>query len=83
MTEKTKNKQQIRDLREYSSQTNMRLIIGGIFLLLVVGLGLIYLIFGNGAVFSAFLCILAGFFPLFLIYISFLIIDLIIKKNRQ
>ncbi len=72
----------IRDLRDYARQTHIRLIFGGIILLLIVGLGLVYIFYGSGAVFSAFLCIVAGIIPIVLIYISFLIIDWIVKRNR-
>ena len=36
-----------RDLKEYEKQTNRRLIIGAVVLLLVVGVGLIWLIYGG------------------------------------
>lgn len=39
----------MRDLREYSKQTNIRLALGAFILLFVVGVGLIWLIYGGNA----------------------------------
>ena len=39
-----------RDLRKYGRQTNIRLVAGALLLLFVIGDGLIYLIYGSGAV---------------------------------
>lgn len=64
-----------RDLRNYARQTNMRLLVGFILLLLLVGDGLIYLIYGPGAAVFGLLCILAGLSPLILIYLVLVIID--------
>jgi hypothetical protein len=64
-----------RDLRKYARQTNIRLLVGFILLLLLVGDGLIYLIYGPGAAVSGLLCILAGLSPLLLIYLVLVIID--------
>ena len=38
-----------RDLRKYARQTNIRLGVGAVLVLLIVGLGLIYFIYGPGA----------------------------------
>lgn len=69
------------DLRAYAKQTNFRLILGGVGLLFIVGLGLILIFYGKGAVLTGFLCILAGLLPILIIYFIFLIIDWIIKKH--
>lgn len=57
-----------RDLRQFSRQTNKRLIIGFILLLLIVGDGLILLIYGMPAAISGLLCLLAGLAPLALLW---------------
>jgi hypothetical protein len=70
------------DLRAYAKQTNFRLILGGVGLLFIVGLGLILIFYGKGAVLTGFLCILAGLLPIFLILLFFQGIDWIIKKQK-
>jgi uncharacterized membrane protein YuzA (DUF378 family) len=73
-----------RDLRDYARQTNVRLIAGALLLLFVVGLGLIYAIWGPGAAVTGLLCLLAGLAPLVLIYLSFLLMDWVVKRaNRE
>jgi len=72
-----------RDLREYARQTNIRLLVGFILLLLLVGDGLIYLIYGQGAAVFGLLCILAGLSPLLLIYLVLVIIDRIANIENQ
>jgi hypothetical protein len=71
-----------RDLREYAKQTNVRMIAGAIFLLFVVGGGLIWLIYGNGAASFGFFCLMAGLAPVVLITLVFLAIDWILRHAR-
>lgn len=71
------------DLRKYNRQTNIRLIIGALVLLFIVGGGLIYLIYGPGSAVLALLCILAGLFPVLLILLVFKIIDWIVKRANS
>ena len=71
-----------RDLRQYARQTNVRLIIGFIVLLLVVGIGLIYLFYGRSAAITGLFCILASLVPIIMILVAFWIIDLIIGANK-
>ncbi len=68
-----------RDLKEYEKQTNRRLIIGAIVLLLVVGVGLIWIIYGGGAASMGFFCLLAGLVPVVLIVGIFYAADWIMK----
>ena len=68
-----------RDLRKYARQTNFRLLVGFILILLVVGLGLIYLIYGPSAAVSGLLCTLAGIAPLGLIWLFLYLLDWIVK----
>jgi len=58
-----------RDLRKYTQQTNVQLVIGGILILLIVGVGMIYLLYGTSAAVTGLLCILAGLAPLLLIWL--------------
>jgi len=69
-----------RDLKEYEKQTNRRLIIGAIVLLLIVGVGLIWLIYGGGAASMGFVCLLLGLVPVILIVGIFYISDWIMKN---
>jgi hypothetical protein len=72
-----------RDLRKYAKQTNVRLIIGGLLLLFIVGLGLIYFIYGPGAAFMGFICLLVGLVPLVLIWLMFFLLELITKRAQD
>ncbi len=71
-----------RDLRDYARQTNVRLGTGALILLFVVGLGLIYWIYGSGPAGLGFICLLAGLSPIVLILLAFLGIDWIMRHAR-
>jgi hypothetical protein len=73
-----------RDLRKYASQTNVRLILGGLLLLFVVGIGLIYIFYGQSAALTGLMCLVVGLIPLFLIWLMFWLLDIITKRvNRE
>lgn len=72
----------MRDLREYSKQTGVRLVLGALILLLVVGVGLIWVIYGEGAAGMGLTCLLAALMPVILILTIFLAIDWILKRAR-
>ncbi len=73
-----------RDLRKYARQTNIRLIIGGLLVLFIVGDGLIYLFYGPGAALTGLLCLLGGLVPIILIIFFLLLIDWVVKRaNRE
>jgi multisubunit Na+/H+ antiporter MnhB subunit len=72
----------MRDLREYTKQTNVRLALGAFILLFVVGVGLIWFIYGEGAAGLAFTCLLAALFPVILILFIFVAIEWILKRAR-
>lgn len=65
----------IRDLRRYARQTQIRLILGGIFLLFVVGGGLIYLFYGKEAAILGLFCLVLGLSPLALIWLLLLLLE--------
>lgn len=71
-----------RDLRKYAKQTNVQLTVGAFILLFVVGVGLIYLIYGSGAASFALFCLMAGLAPVVLILLIFLGIDWILRSAR-
>lgn len=72
----------MKDLREYAKQSNIRLALGAFILLFVVGVGLIWLIYGEGAAGLGFACLLAALFPVILILFVFLAIEWILKHAR-
>lgn len=72
-----------RDLRKYAQQTNIRLITGGLILLFVVGIGLIYLFYGKVAALTGLLCLVVGLIPLILIWVMFIILELITKRANK
>lgn len=69
-----------RNLREYARKTNVRLGVGAFFLLFVVGVGLVYLVYGKEAAMFGFLCLLAAMIPVLLILLFLFIIDWIVKR---
>ena len=71
-----------RDLRKYATQTNVRLIVGATLLLLIVGLGLIWLIYGGGGASLGFFCLMAALAPVVLIVLVFYAIEWILKNAR-
>jgi hypothetical protein len=77
------NYQPPRDLRKYGRQTGIRLIIGAFILLLVVGLGLIYSIYGTGAAAFGLLCLIMALLPVGLILIFLSILEWIVKRGRN
>jgi hypothetical protein len=72
----------LKDLREYAKQTNIRLALGALLLLLVVGVGLIWMIYGERAAGMGLVCLLAALFPVILILGFFLGIEWILKRAR-
>lgn len=72
----------MRDLREYTKQTNVRLALGAFILLFVVGVALIWAIYGGNAAGLAFTCLLAALFPVILILFIFVGIEWILKHAR-
>ncbi|MDO9086901.1 MAG: hypothetical protein Q7U53_11915 [Anaerolineaceae bacterium] len=72
-----------RDLRKYTSQTNIRLIIGAFILLFVIGLGLIAIIYGTGAALVGLLCLLGALVPISLVALLMFGLDVFVKKINK
>lgn len=70
------------DLRKYARQTNIRLIIGFLVLIFLIGDGLIYLFYGRGAAVMGFICLLAGLAPVILIVAALWLIDWIAHRSH-
>ncbi len=69
-----------RDLRKYSRQTNVRLAVGGIALLFVVGGGLIWFFYGRNAALLGVVCLAAGLAPIALIWLALGGVDWLVRK---
>ena len=69
-----------RDLRKYARQTNVRLGVGATLLLLIVGTGLIYYIYGPSAAVGGLLCVMAALVPIALILLFLAVLDWIQKR---
>ncbi len=70
------------EIRKYARQTNLRLVIGFLVLLFVVGDGLIYLFYGMGAAVLGLLCLTAGMIPAMGVVLFFWISKQILDRNR-
>jgi len=72
----------MRDLREYAKQSGVRMVLGAFILLFVVGVGLIWLIYGGQAAGMGLTCLLAALFPVILILGVFVGIEWVLKHAR-
>ena len=72
-----------RDLRKYARQTNVRLALGALLILFIVGTGLIYYVYGAGAAVGALLCLLAALVPIVLIVLSLAVLDWIQQRANR
>ena len=72
-----------RDLRKYARQTNIRLAIGAVLVLFIIGDGLIYLFYGGGAALMGILCLLGGMVPVVLVLLVLLLFDWIQKRANR
>ena len=72
-----------RDLRKYAGQTNLRFVLGGILLFIIVGIGLIYGFYGGRAAIMGLLCMVLGLSPLVMIWFVLWIIDWLTKRAEQ
>jgi hypothetical protein len=73
----------MRDLREYANSTNARILFGAFFFLFIVGVGLIWAIYGLGAAIMGLLCLLGAFVPIGLIVLSLYGLDWITKRANR
>jgi hypothetical protein len=71
------------DLRRYARQTNIRLFAGFLLILFLVGDGLIYAFYGPGAAVFGLTCILVGLAPLVLVWLAFVVIELVVKRANR
>ena len=69
-----------RDIRRYASQTTFRVAAGAVLLLLTIGVGLIWLIYGSSAALTGLLCLLGALIPIGLIALVIWVLDWVVKK---
>lgn len=72
-----------RDLRKYVKDTNVRLLVGAFISLFVIGVGLIWIIYGFGAAVTGFLCLLGGLLPIGLVFLVLYASDWILKRDGR
>lgn len=72
-----------RDLRKYASQTNVRLTIGALLVLFIVGDGLIYLIYGKWGAMMGLFCLLGGMVPVVLTLLVLALLGWIAKRAER
>ncbi|MCZ2126946.1 MAG: hypothetical protein LC099_04135 [Anaerolineales bacterium] len=72
-----------RDLRKYARDTNVRIAVGAVLLLLLVGLGLVDFIYGAGAALTGFLCLLGALLPIGLIVLILFGMDWFVKHANS
>jgi len=72
-----------RDLRAYASGTTLRLVLGGLALVLIVGNVLIWVFYGRGAVQTSLLCMGVTLMPVLLIALVLWVMGWIVRKDRD
>jgi hypothetical protein len=70
----------LRDLRQYAKQTNLRLFAGFVLLFLLIGEGLIWLIYGAGAAVFGLLCFLSAIVPIAFIILILWLAEWVLKR---
>ena len=74
----------MRDLNKYKRETNIRLVVGAVILIFLIGDGLIFLIYGKGPGMMGLICLLIGMVPVLLIALVIFIFDWSVKRaNRE
>jgi hypothetical protein len=71
------------DLRKYARQTNIRLIVGAVLILFIVGDGLIFFIYGPAGALTGLLCIIGGMVPIAIVIGILQLMEYILKKNEE
>lgn len=72
-----------RDLRKYVKDTNARLLAGAFVSLFIIGIGLIWWIYGPGAAAMGFVCLLGALVPIGLIFLVLFLSDWIVKRANR
>ncbi len=72
-----------RDLRAYASGTTLRLVLGGLAIVLIVGNVLIWTFYGSGAAQLSLLCMGVTLLPALLIAVVLWVMGWIVRKDRD
>ena len=70
------------DPRRHWHQTQIRLLVGGLALVAVVGGGLVWLIYGRTAAVTAWLCLLGGVAVMGLLWLVLALLELWVKEDE-
>jgi magnesium-transporting ATPase (P-type) len=74
----------MRDLKKYKHETNIRMVIGAVLLLFLVGDGLIFIIYGSGPALMGLVCLIVGLVPILLIALVIKIFTWSVERaNRE
>ncbi|MFL7812843.1 MAG: hypothetical protein ACK2TT_07385 [Anaerolineales bacterium] len=71
-----------RDLREYTKSTQLRLVVGFLLVIFLVGDGLIFFFYGRGAGLAGLICLLGTLIPVSLVVLFLWVADRAVKKQR-
>lgn len=71
-----------RDLRQYTKQTETRLIIGFLLLVFLVGDGLIFYFYGTGAGLMGLTCLAGMLVPVLLVVFFLWIAEKVVRRNE-
>lgn len=71
-----------RDLREYTKNTKVRLVFGFVVLVFLVGDGLIWIFYGQGAGLAGLGCLAAALLPVGLVVLFLGIADWVVRNQR-
>ncbi len=71
-----------KDLRQYTRQTNRRLMIGFLVLVFLIGGGLIYILYGRGAGITSLFCLLGALVPVLMVVLLLWLLDLVVKSRE-
>ena len=71
-----------RDLREYSKNTRVRLVVGFLALVFLVGDGLIFLFYGKEAGVFGLVCLIGALIPVLLVILFLFLADRVVKRNQ-
>jgi hypothetical protein len=72
-----------KDLRHYAKQTQTRLILGFLFLVFIVGDGLIFVFYGREASIFGMICIGGALVPVLIIALFLWIAERVVKSREQ
>ena len=72
-----------RDLRKYASQTKYRLIFYFLVILFVIGLGLIWWLYGRGAAGMGLLCLISMALPVLAVILIMVLLNVVVERLHR